>query len=139
MTCSNEVIGTPDFMAPEQAADAHAADIRADVYSLGCTLYYMLTGRVPYPEPNRLLKTLAHREQPVPSVRQVCPDVPGDLDAVVTRMLAKLPDDRYQTPAEVAAALEPFPESGFAGRSGGARSSPHAPTSRAVRCRAVDC
>ena len=66
LTCVHEVMGTLDFMAPEQAANAHSADIRADIYSLGCTLYYMLTGRVPYPKPNRLLKTLAHREQPVP-------------------------------------------------------------------------
>ena len=71
LTCVHEVMGTLDFMAPEQAANAHAADIRADVYSLGCTLYYMLTGRVPYPEPNGLLKTLAHREQPVPAVCQM--------------------------------------------------------------------
>ena len=68
----------------------------------------MLTGRVPYPEPNGLLKTLAHREQPVPAVCRVCPDVPRELGAVVERMLAKLPDDRYPTPRDVAAALEPF-------------------------------
>ena len=76
LTCINEVMGTLDFMAPEQAANAHAVDIRADVYSLGCTLYYMLTGRVLYPEPSRLQKTLAHREQPVPSVRQMRSEVP---------------------------------------------------------------
>jgi hypothetical protein len=108
LTEENVVMGTPEFMAPEQAEDPHKADIRADVYSLGCTLYFLLTGKVPYPASTRLLKILAHREQQVPSIRQARPDVPAELARVLERMLAKKPADRYATPGEVAAALRPY-------------------------------
>jgi hypothetical protein len=108
LTSANVLMGTPDYMAPEQAESARAADTRADVYSLGCTLFQLLTGRVPYPAATGLAKVLAHREKPVPSVRELRPEVPPELDAVVARMLAKSPADRYQTPGEAAAALAPF-------------------------------
>jgi WD40 repeat protein/tRNA A-37 threonylcarbamoyl transferase component Bud32 len=108
LTDTNVLMSTPDFMAPEQAEDPRTADGRADVYSLGCTLYYLLAGSVPFPAETSLQKILAHREKPVPSLRQVRPEVPPALARVMTRLLAKKPEDRYQTPGEVAAALEPF-------------------------------
>jgi WD40 repeat protein len=108
LTEANVVMGTPDYMAPEQAEDLRSADIRADVYSLGCTLYYLLTASVPYPAATPMLKILAHREQQPPPIRQARPAVPPELAAVVARMLAKKPAVRYQTPGEVASALQPF-------------------------------
>jgi WD40 repeat protein/tRNA A-37 threonylcarbamoyl transferase component Bud32 len=108
LTEANVVMGTPEYMAPEQAENSHGADTRADLYSLGCTLYYLLTEKLPYPAPTPLLKVLAHRDRPVPSLRRARPDVPPGLAAVVERLLAKKPEDRYQKPRELAAALRPF-------------------------------
>lgn len=102
------LLGTPDFFAPEQANDARAVDIRADIYSLGCTLYFLLAGKVPFPAGNTLQKMRAHLQdmpQPLSAVRA---DVPPELAAIVERMLAKDPSDRYQTPAEIAQALTPL-------------------------------
>jgi serine/threonine protein kinase len=89
-------------MTPEQAEDARSADIRADVYSLGCTLYYLLTGSISYPASTSLLKILAHRERPLPAIRQARPEVPPELARVVARMMAKKPGERSQTPGGVA-------------------------------------
>jgi serine/threonine protein kinase len=108
LTEANVVMGTPEYMAPEQAEDSHNADTRADLYSLGCTLYCLLTGKPPYPAPTPLLTILAHRDKPVPSLRRARPDVPPGLAHVLERLLAKRPEDRYPTPGEVAVALAPF-------------------------------
>ncbi len=99
------VLGTPDYIAPEQAEDSRQADIRADIYSLGCTLYHLLTGEPPFPTGTFLQKIKAHQTQAPRPLRELCPDLPAGLVAVVERMMAKDPVQRYQTPAEVAQAL----------------------------------
>jgi serine/threonine protein kinase len=110
---SGTVLGTPDYVAPEQARDPAQVDIRADIYSLGCTLYHLLTGRPPFATGTPLQKLLAHQEAaPVP-LASVRGDVPDPLTRIVDRMLAKDPRRRYPTPAQVAADLVPLvdPES----------------------------
>jgi serine/threonine-protein kinase len=108
MTKDNAVIGTPDYLSPEQARDVHRADVRSDLYGLGCTLYFLLTGEVPFPGGGTLQKLLRHgTEEPVP-VEEIRLDVPHAVAAVVRRLMAKKPEDRFQTAAEVMAALEPF-------------------------------
>lgn len=104
-------IGTVDYMAPEQWEDSSGVDIRADIYSLGCTLFYLLTGKAPYGEPSyeTLHKKLAaHATAPVPSIFQHRSDCAEELDGVLSRMLAKEVDDRFATPAEVADAVGKF-------------------------------
>ncbi len=108
LTATGAVIGTPDYIAPEQAIDAHAADIRADIYGLGCTLYYLLAGNPPFQESSVMAKLRAHSRQQAEPLHQLRPDVPAELDAIVRRMMAKSPADRFATPADVAAALAPF-------------------------------
>ncbi len=102
------LIGTADYIAPEQARDPCLVDIRADVYSLGCTLYFLLTGGPPFSGTSLMQKLLQHQQAERPSVRAVRPDVPEDLDAVVQRMMAKRPEERYAIPLLVAGALRHF-------------------------------
>ena len=104
LTQVGTVIGTPDYIAPEQARDAHAADIRADIYSLGCTLYDLLTGKPPFPEGTAFTKVMGHLERHPQPLVVVRPEVPPALAQVVDKMLAKDPAQRYQTPAELAGA-----------------------------------
>jgi serine/threonine-protein kinase len=105
LTQAGVVVGTVDYLAPEQAKDARTADRRADVYGLGCTLYHLLTGRPPFAEGATLDKLLRHQTEPPQPLRKARPDAPPGVAAVVERLLAKRPDDRFQTMAVVAAAL----------------------------------
>jgi Protein kinase domain len=108
LTAEGDVLGTPDYMAPEQWQNARGLDIRADVYSLGCTLYFLLTGTAPFGGNTAYELLAAHVLKEAPPLGEVRPDVPPELAAVVARMIAKDPARRYQQPAEVARALTPF-------------------------------
>ena len=105
LTRDGVVMGTLDYLAPEQAMDSHTVDTRADIYSLGCTLYHMLTGRVPFPARTAAEKLMKHQMSDPEPVGEQAPDMPAGLDAVVAKMMAKRPEDRYPTPADVADAL----------------------------------
>lgn len=107
-TTAGSFLGTPDYVAPEQARDAASADARADIYSLGATFYFLLTGRPPFPGGSVLDKLKSHATQLPAPVEAVRDDVPRDVLDILSRMLAKAPDDRFQTAAEVAKALAPF-------------------------------
>ncbi|MFO0869812.1 MAG: bifunctional serine/threonine-protein kinase/formylglycine-generating enzyme family protein [Pirellulales bacterium] len=111
LTATGTAMGTVDYMSPEQALNTKNADRRADVYSLGATLWYLLTGREIYAGNSALEKLMAHQGKPIPSLREVRPDVPPALDSLFMRMLAKTPESRIQTMAEVAVALEGCRES----------------------------
>ncbi|HYH64121.1 MAG TPA: serine/threonine-protein kinase, partial [Urbifossiella sp.] len=103
LTTDGVMLGTPDFMPPEQARNPHGADIRADLYGLGVTLFFLLSGRTPYTG-SAVDKLMAHANQPVPPVLTPVGPAPPPLAALVTRLMAKKPDDRYPTPAAVAEA-----------------------------------
>jgi flagellar basal body-associated protein FliL len=106
LTQAGIVIGTVAYMSPEQALDTRSADQRSDVYSLGCTLFFLLTGRSLYHEETGMKTLLAHREQSVPSIRQFREDVPVSLDSVFRTMVAKRPGDRMQNMSEVIVAVD---------------------------------
>jgi serine/threonine protein kinase len=103
------VLGTADFVAPEQAINSHSVDIRADIYSLGATFYFCLTGRPPFPGGSIAHKLMAHctgRPQPIRNFRD---DVPAELIAILDKMMARKPEKRYATPADVAVAVTSLP------------------------------
>jgi WD40 repeat protein/serine/threonine protein kinase len=125
-----KVLGTADYLAPEQAIDSHAVDIRADIYSLGATLYYLLSGRPPFDAPTVAQKLLCHQMKEPTPIRDLRSEVPEGLAAVLTKMMAKKPDARYQSPADVAAALLPFAE--------GADPTPPAQSARALPKRSTE-
>jgi hypothetical protein len=107
LTSTGAFLGSVDFIAPERADDPRVADIRADIYSLGCTFYHLMTGTTMFQ--GTILQVLeAHHTREASPLDDRRPDVPAGLAAVVARMLAKAPDERYQTPVEVAQSLKPF-------------------------------
>ncbi|MGO9914676.1 MAG: protein kinase domain-containing protein [Isosphaeraceae bacterium] len=112
LTSEGQALGTPDFIAPEQIVDAQSADIRADIYSLGGTLYYLLAGRPPFEAASLYDMYQAHISREADPLNLVRPEVPAELAALVAKMMAKDPARRFQTPAEVAEALAPFFKTG---------------------------
>lgn len=106
LTAIGQILGTLDYMSPEQAVDARKADTRADIYSLGITLWYVLTGQVPYPGDTMMGRLVAHRTSPIPSLQDACPELSSEVDQVFRRMVAKTPEDRYQTMTDVIVDLE---------------------------------
>jgi serine/threonine-protein kinase len=104
-TATGVTLGTFDYISPEQARNPREADSRSDIYSLGCTLFFMLTGRPPFAQGSVLQKLLLHQSEAPPDVRELRPEVPDMLAGIVATMLAKRPEDRFQNPAELAAAL----------------------------------
>ena len=104
-THNESILGTADYLSPEQALDSHNVDTRTDIYSLGCTCYFMLTGQPPFPEGSVAQRLLSHQVKSPTAVEKLRPDVPVDLVTIVERMIAKSPDDRYQSAGEVADAF----------------------------------
>ncbi|HMP04007.1 MAG TPA: serine/threonine-protein kinase, partial [Gemmatales bacterium] len=102
------VLGTADYLSPEQAMDSHDVDIRTDIYSLGATFYFLLTGRPPFEGGTVTQKLLFHQMKEPERLAKLRPDLPAELIAVVEKMMAKDRNVRYQKPAEVVAALEPW-------------------------------
>ena len=101
LTASGVTLGTFDYISPEQARDPRNADVRSDIYSLGCTLYYMLAARPPFSEGTVLQKLLSHTSDQPPDIRQFRPDVPSELVKILQKMLVKQPDARHQQPNEL--------------------------------------
>ena len=106
LTHSNMYMGTIDYMAPEQAEDSHSVDHRADIYSLACTFFFLLTGREPFAGKTILKRMVAHQEHPAPSLRAIRPDVSAALEAVYQKMMAKTPAERPASMTEVITLLQ---------------------------------
>jgi serine/threonine-protein kinase len=105
LTASGMTLGTFDYISPEQARDPRHADSRSDIYSLGCTLYFMLCGRPPFQGGTAVQKLLMHQSDAPPSPRELRPDLPAGVEQLLSRMLAKSPEERFQNPAELIAAV----------------------------------
>ena len=120
LTASGVTLGTFDYISPEQAYDPRVADVRSDIYSLGCTLYFTLTGKPPFPEGTVLQKLLQHKSETPPDPREFDPRLPDELATILARMLAKDPRDRQQTSRELIDQLQRLADSlgdsGWGGR-----------------------
>ena len=108
LTRQGQVLGTPDYIAPEQVMDSRSADIRADIFSLGASIYKLLTGRVPFEGESAMDKLMARHTCPTPRVRTYRPEIPEEIDAVIAKAMARDPEDRYQTPEDLAEAIAPY-------------------------------
>jgi tRNA A-37 threonylcarbamoyl transferase component Bud32 len=108
LTETDKIIGTVEYMSPEQAEDSSAVDHRTDIYSLGCTFYRLLTGIPPFHRPTAMNTLMAHRSAPIPSLRAACPEIPRPVDELFQRMVAKRPSDRPQTMQGLIDELEEF-------------------------------
>ncbi|HEX5447331.1 MAG TPA: serine/threonine-protein kinase, partial [Pirellulales bacterium] len=108
MAYDQKMIGTVDYLAPEQALDSHRVDARADIYSLGCTLYFMLTGDPPFPQGTIPQRLIQHQSAEPASIRETRSDAPDELIEICQKMMAKSAADRYQSAEEVSAALSEF-------------------------------
>lgn len=108
LTRAGALLGTPDFIAPEQARDARNVDIRADIYSLGCTFYYILTGKPPFPGGTDVQKLIRHQTEKAYPIEELRPGIPVEVTTILNRMLEKRPEDRYSTPQHLADALDQY-------------------------------
>jgi serine/threonine protein kinase len=108
LTSEGVLLGTPDYMAPEQARDPRNTDIRADIYSLGCVLYHLLAGQPPFPDTNIISQMIKHATEPARLLREFNKDIPDGLQQIINWMMAKEPAGRYPTPERAAQALEVY-------------------------------
>lgn len=106
LTLVGSILGTPDYIAPEQITNARNADTRADIYSLGCTCFFLLTGHPPFPDGTAIDKVLSHRDGNAPAVSEIRGEVSPEVCQLVARMMARDPEDRFQTPAELASEID---------------------------------
>ncbi|HKB38788.1 MAG TPA: serine/threonine-protein kinase, partial [Gemmataceae bacterium] len=108
LTQAGEFVGTPDYAAPEQAEDPRLADIRADLYSLGATWFFLLTGDVPFPGTTLMQKWRKQLTEPTPLVTDRCPDIPLPLTALIRKLMDRDPKQRFQTPVELVDAITAY-------------------------------
>jgi eukaryotic-like serine/threonine-protein kinase len=102
------ILGTADYLSPEQATDSHTVDGKSDIYSLGATFYFMLTGQPPFPDGTVAQKLVWHQKREPQSIQSIRPEVPDAVNAIVVKMMQKRVEDRFQTPSELAQALQPL-------------------------------
>jgi len=105
---NENVLGTADYLAPEQALNSHTVDHRADIYGLGCTLYFLLTGRPPFPDGTLAQRIAKHQTEMPPSIKKLRPDCPGEIEGICVKMIQKDPQYRYQSATDVAEVLRKF-------------------------------
>lgn len=116
LTMQGTIIGTPDYIAPEQARDASGVDIRADLYSLGCTFYFLLAGRPPFPGGTSVEKLFRHQNEQPMALESIRPNMPKEVIGIVQRLMAKRADSRFQTPAELIEAIRALSGESHVGR-----------------------